>query len=86
MQPCRNQRTASKGDSSGHEQEPEERYVRTPESHSILSAERLFEVARRIISTRSSSFVGKGRGRRMSPVIGKVARVPDLEAAGDTKA
>src|SRR4028118_979229 len=35
VQPCRNQRTARKGDASEREQEPEERYACTPESHSL---------------------------------------------------
>ena len=58
MQPYRNRRTARRDGSCGHEQEPEERYARTLESHPILSVERLFEVTQRIISTRSSSLVG----------------------------
>ncbi len=53
-------------------------------SCSVLSAERLFGVAQRIILTAGFEFRGEGRVGRMASVIGRVMRVPDLEDAGGT--
>jgi hypothetical protein len=82
MQPCRNQRTARKGAPPERAQEPEERYACIPKSRSLSSADRLFEMAQRIILTRRLSLAGEGRVGRMSPVIERVARASDLGVTG----
>jgi hypothetical protein len=68
--------------SPGCEQKPEEWDAGAWLSCSVLSAQRLFGVPQRIILIAEFEFRGKGRVGRMTPAIGKVARVPDLEATG----
>ena len=48
----------------------------------MLSAERLLGMPQGIILIVEFAFRGKGRVERMTLVIRKVARVPDLEATG----